>query len=58
MARFIEGLSRDQTFLLPACIDDYVDDQNPARAIDAFIDILDLAALGLDVEPETTGRPG
>lgn len=58
MARFIAGLSRDQTSLLPACIDDYVDDQNPVRAIDAFIDILDLAALGFEVEPEATGRPG
>ena len=58
MTRFIEGLDRDQTSLLPACIDDYVDERNPVRAIDAFVDILDLAALGFDVEPEPTGRPG
>lgn len=58
MKRFIEGLDRSQTSLLPACIDDYVDDDNPVRAIDAFIRMLDLAALGFDVEPEETGRPG
>ena len=37
MARFIEGLNRDQTSFLPACIDDYVDDQNPVRAIDGQV---------------------
>ncbi len=58
MTRFIEGLDRSQTCLLPACIDDYVDDHNPVRAIDAFIDMLDLAELGFDVVPEATGRPG
>ena len=31
---------------------------NPVRVIDAFVDMLDLAALGFDVEPEATGRPG
>src|SRR5258705_50260 len=58
MTRFIEGLDRSQTCLLPACIDDYVEDHNPVRAIDAFIDMLDLAELGFDVVPEATGRPG
>jgi transposase len=28
------------------------------RVVDAFIDVLDLAELGFDVEPEATGRPG
>ena len=58
MKRFIEGLDRSQTSLLPDCIDDYVNDDNPVRAIDAFVDILDLATLGFDVTPEATGRPG
>ncbi len=57
MTRFIEGLDRSQTTLLPECIDDYVDDHNPVRAIDAFVDMLDLAKLGFDVAPEATGRP-
>ena len=58
MKRFIEGLDRYQTTLLPECIDDYIDEHNPVRAIDTFVDMLDLAALGFDVEPEATGRPG
>ena len=57
MTRFIEGLDRSQTLLLPACIDDYVDADNPVRAIDAFVGMLDLGALGFAIEPEMTGRP-
>ena len=58
MKRFIEGLDRSQSTLLPDCIDDYVDEENPVRAVDAFVEMLDLAALGFDIEPEATGRPG
>ncbi len=58
MKRFIEGQDRSQTTLLPECIDDYVDADNRVRAIDAFVGMLDLTALGFDVEPEATGRPG
>ena len=58
MKRFIEGADRHQTILLPDCLDDYVDDDNPVRAIDAFVEMLDLAALGFDIKPEATGRPG
>ena len=58
MARFIEGMDRRQTTLLPDCLDDYVGEESPVRAIDAFIDMLDLSSLGFEVEPELTGRPG
>jgi transposase len=58
MKRFIEGSDRSQASLLPECIDDYVDERNPVRAIDAFVDMLDLAEFGFDIEPEATGRPG
>lgn len=58
MTRFIEGVDRSQVTLLPECLDDYVDGDNPARAIDAFVEMLDLAALGFDTVPEVTGRPG
>lgn len=58
MKRFIELLDRNQTTLLPDCIDDYVDEDNPVLAVDAFVDMLDLASLGFDIEPEATGRPG
>ncbi len=48
---FIEGLNRSQTTLLPECIDDFVENDNPVRAIDAFIDLLDLAAQFPSPEP-------
>lgn len=38
MKRFIEGLDRSQTTLLPDCIDDYVAEDNSVRAIDAFVE--------------------
>jgi transposase len=58
MGRFIEGADRSQATLLPEAIDDYVGEDNPVRVVDAFIDTLDLAALGFDgVVPEETGRP-
>ena len=58
MKRFIEGVDRDQATLFPERLDDYVGDDNPVRAIDAFVDALDLGALDFDVVPEATGRPG
>ena len=58
MKRFIEGEDRHQAALLPECLEDYVSDENPVRVIEAFIDELDLKALGFEgVMPEATGRP-
>src|SRR6201984_1641475 len=58
MRRFVEGQDRSQLILLPDCLDDYVGEDNPVRIIDAFIDELDLAVLGLaGVVPEAPGRP-
>jgi len=58
MGRFIEGADRRQATLLPDTIEDYVGEENPARVIDAFVEMLDLAALGFEgVIPEETGRP-
>src|ERR1700677_883806 len=55
----ISGFARDQLLLLPEAIDDYVDAENLVRFIDAFVDGLDLAAVGLArVEAKATGRPG
>ena len=59
MKRFVEGADRGQSTLLPECLDDWIDEENPVRAIDAFVDALDLGALGFDgIEPAATGRPG
>ena len=59
MGRFVEAADRDQTSFLPARLEDYVAPDNPVRVIDAFVDELDLAALGFArVQPAATGRPG
>src|SRR6267154_1646255 len=58
MKRFVEGTDRGQSTLLPECLDDWIDENNPVRVIDAFVEALNLAELGFDgVEPEATGRP-
>ena len=58
MKRFVVGADRGQATLLPECLDDFIDEGNPVRVIDAFVDALDLAELGFDgVEPAATGRP-
>lgn len=49
MKRYIQGADRTQSILLPEQLDDYVTEDNPVRAIDAFVDSLDLASLGFDV---------
>ena len=58
MGRFVEGEARSQQTLLPACLEDYIGDDNSVRVVDAFIDELDLAALGFQrVQPAATERP-
>jgi len=55
----IAGFGRDQLLLLPEAVDDYVEVDNPARFIEAFVDGLDLAGAGFArVEAKATGRPG
>ena len=58
MSRFIEGEARSQSVLFPERLDDWIADDNPVRAVDAFVDELDLAELGFEgAEPAATGRP-
>jgi transposase len=40
------GCSREQLMLLPPSVDQYVADDNPVRAIAAYVNQLDLGALG------------
>ena len=59
MKRFVTGQSRDQATLFPERLDDFIDEDNPVRVVDAFVDKLDLRELGFDgVDPAKTGRPG
>ena len=58
MKRFVEGEDRSQVTLLPACLDDYVEAENPVRVVEVFVDGLDLGELGfVGVAPAATGRP-
>jgi transposase len=58
MRRFVEEADRGQWTLLPECLDDFIDESNPVRAIDVFVDALDLAEMSFEgVEPAATGRP-
>jgi hypothetical protein len=57
MKGFVQGADRQQTTLLPECLDD-VGASNPIRAVDVFVDALELRDLGFDgVDPAATGRP-
>ena len=57
MKRYIESVSRDQGTLFPDHLEDWINDENVVRVIDAFVEELDLVDLGFDLA-EATGRPG
>ena len=56
--RHIQGCSRYQSALLPMAADDYIGPAHPVRVLHAFVERLDLGALGFrHVETAATGRP-
>lgn len=58
ITRFVQGVDRTQTILLPASLDEYVAEDNPVRVIEAFVDPLNLGVLGFDGTLRAeTGRP-
>ena len=56
MSGYIEGANREQSALFPERLEDWIDGNNPVRAIDAFVGVLDLTELGFD--RTTVGRMG
>ncbi|MBA6291595.1 transposase, partial [Colwellia sp. MB3u-8] len=59
MSHHIKGQGRHQITLFPEALDDFVTKENPVRVVDAFVDELDLHALGFNrVIAKNTGRPG
>lgn len=59
MVGFVAGTDRGQITLFPARLDDYVVEDNPVRAVDVFVDSLDLDRLGfIRVQSLDMGRPG
>ena len=57
MSKFIEGQDRSLGTLFPERLDDYVEEDDPVRVIDVFIDDLDISGLGFRTELAATGRP-
>lgn len=56
---YINGTPRGQNILFPRSLDEYLDENNAVRAIDAFIEYLPFDELGfVRGEPAETGRPG
>lgn len=55
---YIKGEERNQTFLLPDSIDEYVDENNPVRIIDVYVDQLNMVELTFTrATSPTMGRP-
>jgi transposase len=55
---YVSGKDKGQQIFLPNSIDEYVEENNPVRVIDAFVETLDLKVLGFTkAEPAYTGRP-
>jgi transposase len=58
VGRFIGEVDRSQSALFPERLDDWIQEDNPVRVIDAFVEELDLESLGFEgVVPADTGRP-
>ena len=53
-----QGQSRHQATLFPETLDELIPPDHPVRVVDAFVESLDLGALGFDkVQAAATGRP-
>lgn len=50
------GQDRDQLILFPSSVDELVAADHPVRAYDAFVDRLDLEALGIEVDEHHAGN--
>lgn len=57
--RYKQGVDRQEELALPTRVDDYVSQDNPVRAIDAYVESLNLAELGFtNTSPKLTrGQP-
>ena len=55
---YISGESRNQIYLLPESVDDYIGEDNPVRFLDAFVGKLELGELGFQhAVPAEVGQP-
>ena len=56
MGNYIEGISRKQLLLLPPNLDKWLPKDHPARAIDKFVESLDIESLDLKENNDEVGR--
>lgn len=57
MKRFVSAGNRDQTSILPMCLDDMIAEDNPVRAIDVIVEKMDILSLDFKYsETAYTGR--
>jgi len=55
---YINGLDRNQAQMFPEYLDDYIDEENPVRVMDAFVDTLDLKKMRFTkTDPNGRGAP-
>lgn len=57
---YIEGkIEKEQYSFLPICFDNLIEEDNPVRLLNSFVDALDMEKLGFkNAIPKTKGRPG
>ena len=55
---YIQGINRSQIILFPESLDEYIEEENAVRVIDAFVNSLELSDFGITKSsPADTGRP-
>ena len=56
---YVSGTDRRQLLLLPDMIENYIENDNPARFTDTFVDSPDISAMGFrfSVLKDGAGRP-
>ena len=55
--RYIQGIDRNQSTMLPETVDEYIKEDSPVRFIDAYVDNLDLVKFNFTYsETKETGR--
>lgn len=53
---FRYGIDRNQMMALPPTLDQYVSPENPVRAYDVFVDMLDFKRIGIDLDDRKVGN--
>ncbi len=58
MMAFIHGVDRNQQMMFPEYVEDYIDEENPVRVIDEYVETLDVKAMGfIKADEQKVGAP-